>query len=114
MIYVKLIGIVLASLILGAIVMVVYIKVLSVLSIYIWRSRLLKRYAVRKSYQFLYTHIFIRVGRVIKNIIRNKPISKKDNNEYNKGNAEYNSTYLESSVPENHTGIIKRQSTKCK
>ena len=94
MMYMAIIGIIFTSLVITAIVMIVFIKTLSVFTRMLFpdigNNRTDARYDGRievcciycfdKSYDFLYSHIFARVCRVIKYIIGNKPVSKKGNN----------------------------------
>ena len=70
-------------------------------------------YCFDKSHDFLNTHVFRRVCRVIKYFIRHKPISDNSCNGYDEGGREYCNTDFESSLPE-HGDSINGKATKCK
>lgn len=128
MIYMAFIGIIVVSLIITAIVMILFMKTLSVVTRILFpdigdnraNTRQCSRievcciYCFDKSYDFFYSHIFARIGRVIKYIIGKKPVRENGNNSYGKSNTEYGKTHLKGSIPENHKSIIGRKSTKCK
>ena len=65
-------------------------------------------YCFDKSHDFLNTHVFRRVCRVIKYFIRHKPISDNSCNGYNECSREYHNTDVESSLPEHRIKHSKK------
>ena len=66
-------------------------------------------YCFDSTYDFLNSHIFRRIGRVIKYFIRHKPISNNRCNGYDECSCEYHNTDFKSSLPEHRSSITPYQ-----